>query len=65
MRRSLAHHLVTALVLLCLQAVATWMTLRRDPLDRFEGATITALVWWSVEPPVRRLRQPAPRWRAP
>ncbi len=48
-RRDIARHLATALVLLCLQAMATAMTLRRDALDRFEGAAVSGLVWWSLE----------------
>ena len=60
MRRGLAHHLVTALVLLCLQAMATAMTLRPDPLERFEAAAVSGLVWWSLERQ-RALRPPAPR----
>ena len=49
MRRSLARHLTTAIVLLCLQLMATAMTLRRDPLDRFQGAAVSGLVWWTLE----------------
>ena len=49
MQFSITRHLATAMVLLCLQATATVMALRRDPLQRFEGAALTGLVWWSVE----------------
>ena len=48
-RFSITRHLATAMVLLCLQATATVMVLRRDPLERFEGAALTGLVWWSME----------------
>lgn len=41
----LTRHFATALVLLCLQASATVMALRRDPVQRFEGATLSGLVW--------------------
>jgi hypothetical protein len=57
--RGIARHVATALVLLCLQAMATAMTLRRDPLDRFQAAAISGLVWWSLE----RAR-PRPPWAA-
>ncbi len=44
-------------VLLCLQAAAGMMAVRRDPVDRFRAAVVTALVWESL----RRLdRRPAP-----
>jgi hypothetical protein len=48
-RRSLTRHLSAALVLLCLQAMATVMPLRRDPVERLEGSAIAGLVWFSVE----------------
>jgi len=53
-RRSLSRHLSAALILLCLQAMATVMTLRRDPLERLEGSAIAGLVWYSVESQRRR-----------
>lgn len=35
-------------VLLCLQATATMMAVRRDPSDRFRAAAISGLVWVSL-----------------
>ncbi|MGZ4482169.1 MAG: hypothetical protein ACXVY5_08170 [Gaiellales bacterium] len=45
MHRSLTRPLATVAVVLCLQLMATVMTLRRDPLTRFEGSAIAALLW--------------------
>jgi hypothetical protein len=56
--RRFLRPLTTALVLLCLQATATVMALRRDPVQRFEGATLTGLVWLSCDQR-RRLQRPA------
>jgi hypothetical protein len=52
----LQRHFATFLVLLCLQAMATVMSLRRDPLERFEAAAVSALVWTSLEAHRRGLR---------
>jgi hypothetical protein len=51
-RSAAARHLGTALAILCIQAMATMLTFRRDPVERFEGAVATALTWEAV----RRLR---------
>ena len=57
MRRALNNHMLALAVLLCLQAAAGMMAVRRDPVDRFRAAVVTALVWESL----RRLdRRPAP-----
>jgi hypothetical protein len=37
--------------------MATVLTFRRDPVERFEGAVATALTWEAV----RRMRATAPR----
>jgi hypothetical protein len=56
-RRALNNHMLALAVLLCLQAAAGMMAVRRDPVDRFRAAVVTALVWESL----RRLdRRPAP-----
>ena len=46
----LAQHLATALVVICLQLVATLMTLRREPLSKFEGASISGALWVGFRP---------------
>jgi hypothetical protein len=51
-RSAASRHLTTALAILCIQAMATVLTFRRDPVDRFEGAVATALTWEAV----RRMR---------
>ena len=56
MRSAAARHLTTALTILCIQAMATVLTFRRDPVERFEGAVATALTWEAV----RRLRAAGP-----
>jgi hypothetical protein len=48
MRRFLNGHFAVLAVLLCLQATATMMALRRDPEDRFRAATVSGLVWVSL-----------------
>ncbi len=60
-RRAIARHLAAAAVLLCLQAAATVMSLRRDPLDRFQGTAVSGLVWWSLQRRRPPLPRPAPR----
>jgi hypothetical protein len=55
MRRSLHHHLVWLAVLLCLQATAAMLAFRRDPVDRFQAACLSGLVWEST----RRLKRAA------
>ena len=52
MRSTASRHLTTALAILCIQAMATVLTFRRDPVERFEGAVATALTWEAV----RRMR---------
>ena len=52
--------MATLAVLLCLQAAATMLVVRRDPVDRFRAACVSALVWESLRrldrrPPVARL----------
>lgn len=52
--------MATLAVLLCLQAAATMLAVRRDPVDRFRAACVSALVWESLRrldrrPPVARL----------
>jgi hypothetical protein len=57
MRRVLTGQFTVLAVLLCLQAAASMMAVRRDPLDRFRAATVSGLVWVSlrrIEPPRRR-----------
>ena len=56
MRSAAARHLTTALAILCIQAMATVLTYRRDPVERFEGAVATALTWEAV----RRMRAAGP-----
>ena len=46
----LARHLATAVVVISLQLVATLMTLRREPLGRFEGAAISGALWAGFRP---------------
>jgi hypothetical protein len=56
-RRALNNHMLALAVLLCLQAAAGMMAVRRDPVDRFRAVVVSALVWESL----RRLdRRPAP-----
>jgi hypothetical protein len=46
------------LILLCLQAAASMLAVRRDPVDRFRAVVVSGLVWESL----RRLdRLPPPR----
>jgi hypothetical protein len=46
----LARHLATAAVVIGLQLIATLMTLRREPLSRFEGAAISGMLWTGFRP---------------
>ena len=58
MRRILGNHLTALLILLCLQAAASMLAVRRDPVDRFRAVVVSGLVWESL----RRLdRLPPPR----
>jgi hypothetical protein len=58
MRRIVGHHLTALAVLLCLQAAASMLAVRRDPVDRFRAAVVSGLVWESL----RRLdRLPPPQ----
>ena len=57
-RRFLGHHMAALAVLLCLQAAASMLAVRRDPVDRFKAVVVSGLVWESL----RRLdRLPPPR----
>ncbi len=54
----LSNHMAALAVLLCLQAAACMLAVRRDPTDRFRAACVSALVWTSLRrldrrPPVR------------
>jgi hypothetical protein len=46
----IARHLATAAVVIVLQLTATMMTLRRDPVLRFEGAATSGLLWVAFRP---------------
>ena len=46
----MARHLATAAVVISLQLMATLMTMRREPLGRFEGATVSGLLWAALRP---------------
>ena len=48
MRRFFRGNFAVFAVLLCLQATATMMAVRRDPQDRFRAAAISGLVWVSL-----------------
>lgn len=50
MKIRLARHLATAVVVISLQLVATLMTLRREPLSRFEGAAVSGILWTGFRP---------------
>jgi hypothetical protein len=63
MRRIVGHHLTALAVLLCLQAAASMLAMRRDPVDRFRAVVVSGLVWESLRrldrlppPPVTRAR---------
>jgi len=59
-RRFLGHHMAALAVLLCLQAAASMLAVRRDPVDRFKAVVVSGLVWESL----RRLdRLPPPQVR--
>ena len=45
MTTSIARNLATAAVVICLQLTATVMTLRRDPIQKFQGAAISGMLW--------------------
>jgi len=45
MRQRLARNLATAAVVIGLQLTATVMTLRRDPVQRLQGAAVSGLLW--------------------
>jgi hypothetical protein len=54
----LSNHMAALAVLLCLQAAACMLAVRRDPADRFRAACVSALVWTSLRrldrrPPVQ------------
>ena len=46
----IARNLATAVVVITLQLTATMMTLRRDPVLRFEGAAPSGLLWVAFRP---------------
>jgi hypothetical protein len=57
-RRVLSNHMTALAVLLCLQAAACMLAVRRDPVDRFRAACVSGLVWGSLRrldrwPPAR------------
>ena len=52
MRTAASKHVTAALLILCLQAMATLLSMRRDPVERFQGAVATALTWEAA----RRMR---------
>jgi hypothetical protein len=54
LRSGVMRHVATAVVVLCLQTMAVLMTLRRDPVTRFEGTVISATLWWTTRPGDRR-----------
>jgi hypothetical protein len=35
---------------ICLQLTATVMTLRRDPIQKFQGAAISGMLWVGLRP---------------
>jgi hypothetical protein len=45
MRTRLARNIATAAVVIGLQLTATVMSFRRDPVQRFQGAATTGLLW--------------------
>lgn len=47
-RRSLNNHMAALAVLLCLQAAACMLAVRRDPVDRFRAACVSGLVWTAL-----------------
>jgi hypothetical protein len=57
-RRKLNSHMAALAVLLCLQAAACMLAVRRDPVDRFRAACVSGLVWTSLRKLDRR--PPAP-----
>ena len=62
MRRVLQNHMAALAVLLCLQAAACMLAIKRDPVDRFRAAAVSGLVWGSL----RRLdRRPPARLTKP
>ena len=49
-------------VLLCLQAAASKLAVRRDPVDRFKAVVVSGLVWESLRrldrlPPPMRIKK--------
>ena len=56
MPRALMRNLATAAVVLTLQMMATLLAMRREPLDRLEGVTISWVLWRATRPE----RRPAP-----
>ena len=50
MRNGLMRHITTAVLVVSLQLMATLMTMRRDPVARFQGTTISAMLWWVTRP---------------
>jgi hypothetical protein len=54
MRRGVMRHIATAVVVLMLQSMAVLMTIRRDPVTRFEGTVISAALWWTTRPSAPR-----------
>jgi hypothetical protein len=55
-RVGIMRHVATAVVVLTLQSMAILMTMRRDPVVRFEGTVISAALWWTTRPQAARGR---------
>src|SRR4029079_9087828 len=62
-RRFLGHHMAALAVLLCLQAAASMLAVRRDPVDRFKAVVVSRLVSESL-PPLDAPPTPGPVTRA-
>ena len=59
-RVGIMRHVATAVVVLTLQSMAVLMTMRRDPVARFEGTAISAALRWTTRPqPVRARPRPS------
>lgn len=48
MRRFMTGHCAVLIALLCLQATASMLALRRDAEDRLRAAGVSGLVWASL-----------------
>jgi hypothetical protein len=54
------RHIATAIIVLMLQSMAVLMTMRRDPVTRFEGTIISTALWWTTRPVSRGARGAGP-----